>query len=353
MGKSIQGAGGALVLGAVIESLVERTKYSDLDREQLPEKWLKLAFVELHRVFESFDGSMLVSLIMSLVDEETGFVYFINAEHPFPILVRDGQASFLEQTEPLRKLGMTGMDGFISIQTISLKLGDTLIFGSDGKDDVIVGEHDGIRVINEDEGQILGIASLANGDPQQMADLLEERYELMDDLSLLSIHYSPDTDEYRRRWTISRQLKDDIDRVRAGKIDDNEAIQILVKGMQEFPHNVQVHKLLASLYLKTKQYGRAIIHMEKYLRYKPEDNEMLLRVFLLMKNRNLLARAAEYGEIYHLRYPDDERVMSALVSVYDKLNNRIREEKFRHRLSVLRQNRSSTSTDSNDGIDGD
>jgi hypothetical protein len=66
MGKSIQGAGGALVLGSVLEAIVERTKYDDIFKEQYPEQWLKNAFVEIHKVFESFDGSMLVSCILVL-----------------------------------------------------------------------------------------------------------------------------------------------------------------------------------------------------------------------------------------------------------------------------------------------
>ncbi len=337
MGKSIQGAGGALVLGAVIESLVERTKYSELDRELLPERWLKLAFVELHRVFESFDGSMLVSLIMTLVDEETGFAYYINAEHPLPVLLRDGKASFIEQAEPLRKLGMTGMSGFISIQTFSLQPEDVLIFGSDGKDDLVLDERDGVRVINEDESLFLSIAAEAEGSPSRMAEILAERYELMDDLSIMAIRYRPDSEEHRRRRAISRQLKESMEAVRSGAIEPHQGIQLLVKGLSEYPDNVHLHRQLASLYLKTGQYGRAIIHMEKYLRFRPEDDDMLYRLFVLMKKRNLLARAAEYGEVYHLRHPDDYRITKALVEVYGKLNNRAREEKFRKRLEVMQQ----------------
>lgn len=342
MGKSIQGAGGALVLGAVLESLVERTKYSEQDRELLPEKWLKLAFIECHRVFESFDGSMLVSLIMSLIDEETGFTYFINAEHPLPVLIRNGQASFVEQGTVLRKLGMTGMSGFISIQTLSLEPGDVLIFGSDGKDDLILGEKDGMRLINEDERLFLKIAEEAQGDPSRMTEILSSRYELMDDLSLLSIQYRPDSENLRRRRAISRQLKEDIEAVRSGAIEPQRGIQLLLKGLSEYPENIHLHKQLASLYLKIGQYGRAIIHMEKYLRFRPEDDEMLFRLFLLMKKRNLLARAAEYGEVYHLRHPDDPRVVRELVEVYARLNNKVREEKFLRRLEAMQMMQDST-----------
>lgn len=335
MGKSIQGAGGALVLGAVLESLVERTKYSNKDRDLPPEQWLKLAFIELHRVFESFNGSMLVSLVMSLVDEENGFVYFINAEHPVPVLVRNGQASFVEQEEPLRKLGMTGMTGFISIQTFLLQPGDILVFGSDGKDDLVMEHHGDSRVINEDEGLFLKIASQSSGDPKKMAAILVDEYELMDDLSLLAIRYHPDEEQLRRRRTISRQLKQEIDDIRANKVEAKEGIQKLVMALEQYPDNMQLHRQLASLYLKTRQFGRAIIHMEKYLILKPDDNEMLYRIFMLMKKRNLLVRAADYGEIYHLRHPADKRIAAELADLYQRTGNREREEKFRALLATM------------------
>ncbi|HMV44354.1 MAG TPA: 7TM diverse intracellular signaling domain-containing protein, partial [Leptospiraceae bacterium] len=82
MGKSMQGAGGAIVMGSVFDSILERTKLSQTVQEEYPEKWLKNAFIELHKVFESFQGSMLVSIVIGLIDNKTGLMYFINAEHP-------------------------------------------------------------------------------------------------------------------------------------------------------------------------------------------------------------------------------------------------------------------------------
>ena len=42
MGKSIQGAGGALVLGVVFRSIIERTKIFKPNMELFPEQWLKI-----------------------------------------------------------------------------------------------------------------------------------------------------------------------------------------------------------------------------------------------------------------------------------------------------------------------
>jgi hypothetical protein len=103
MGKSIQGAGGALVLGSLFQSIIERTKLSQLISNQSPERWLKNTFVELHKIFESFDGSMLVSLIMGLIDEENGFMYHMNAEHPWIVLYRDEKTEFLNNDLDFRK----------------------------------------------------------------------------------------------------------------------------------------------------------------------------------------------------------------------------------------------------------
>ena len=41
MGKSIQGAGGALILGSVFGAIIERTKSTKVMQSQSPEKWIK------------------------------------------------------------------------------------------------------------------------------------------------------------------------------------------------------------------------------------------------------------------------------------------------------------------------
>jgi hypothetical protein len=72
MGKSIQGAGGVLVLGTVFKSIIQRTISTAAGKNVYPERWLKNAFIEMHKAFESFDGSMLMSTVFGLIDEVTG-----------------------------------------------------------------------------------------------------------------------------------------------------------------------------------------------------------------------------------------------------------------------------------------
>ena len=112
--------------------------------------------IELHNIFESFDGSMLISLLMALIDDETGLVYYMNAEHPQGVLYRDGKASFFDVSPMYRKLGTTITAGGIEIMTFQMQPGDKLYFGSDGRDDLLLGHNeDGHRIINEDEDLFL------------------------------------------------------------------------------------------------------------------------------------------------------------------------------------------------------
>ena len=112
----------------------------------------------MHKVFSSFDGSMLMSIVMGLLDPANGTVYFINAEHPFTALYRDGKASFLEEDVPLRKLGTTIISTNVNVKVEKIEEGDAIVMGSDGRDDPLLGhDEDGNRIINEDENVFLEI----------------------------------------------------------------------------------------------------------------------------------------------------------------------------------------------------
>ena len=188
MGKSIQGAGGALVLGSVFQSILERTSRSSSEQKAYPERWLKNAFVELNDVFCSFNGSMLLSLILGLIDDESGLFYFINAEHPWAILYRDGIADFLERDLELRKLGTEKIDDQVRVKTFQMKLGDSIILGSDGRDDILTSvDKNGEMMINHDESQILRHIERASGQLPGTYKSLRKAGELIDDLSLLKI----------------------------------------------------------------------------------------------------------------------------------------------------------------------
>lgn len=193
MGKSIQGAGGALVLGTVFKAAITRTQAQAAARNRFPERWLKDCFLELQNTFVSFDGTMLVSAVIGLVDEQTGLVYYINAEHPFIALYRGGQASFIERELSLRKVGVRGLEGNLAVQIFQMRPRDVLVVGSDGRDDLAMGmDTAGRRIINEDAELFLAHVSQGKGQLRQIVERLEAAGEIIDDLSLIRIAYYED-----------------------------------------------------------------------------------------------------------------------------------------------------------------
>ena len=54
MGKSIQGAGGILVLGSMIQSALQRNKFFKEDQMLFPEHWLRVLFIQIHKTLETF-----------------------------------------------------------------------------------------------------------------------------------------------------------------------------------------------------------------------------------------------------------------------------------------------------------
>jgi serine phosphatase RsbU (regulator of sigma subunit) len=118
---------------------------------------------------------MLISLVLGIIDNDTGLLYYINAEHPWSILYRDGSATFIEQELYVRKLGMSAASGTIYIRILELKPGDMLICGSDGRDDIMLPSPDGKPKMNESEDLILETVKKANGDLEKVSMNLRSR----------------------------------------------------------------------------------------------------------------------------------------------------------------------------------
>ncbi len=189
MGKSIQGAGGAIVYGTAINTILATSTAGERVLESTPREWLMRMYKELHNIFLSFDGSMLVSGVFLLLNEHTGKAYYMNAEHPWAISYRDNKAEFIENDLMLRKLGADIPDHPLTVKEFTFSPGDVLIFASDGRDDIILQEaRDGEnRVINEDENAILRVIQKSEGDIEKAVEALQTLGGLSDDLSMVRI----------------------------------------------------------------------------------------------------------------------------------------------------------------------
>ncbi|MDX1958894.1 MAG: SpoIIE family protein phosphatase [Leptospiraceae bacterium] len=188
MGKSMQGAGGAIVAGTVINSILAGF-YTSINSLQSPRDWLYYTCKEIDKSFQTFDGSMLLSGVIGLINETTGELWYANSEHPRTVLFRDEKASFLDSDdESFFKFGSGVVIDYI-IQRFELKAGDTLICGSDGRDDLDVSELGSERKINYDEKLFLKIVEYSRGDLDTILSNVLNAGKITDDLSLLQIQF--------------------------------------------------------------------------------------------------------------------------------------------------------------------
>ncbi|PJZ38185.1 stage II sporulation protein E [Leptospira levettii] len=314
MGKSIQGAGGALVMGTVFKSIITRTQKLRYMQDRHPERWLKECFQEVHNVFISFDGHMLLSAILGLVDEETGTLYYINAEHPWIVLYRDGVASFLENEHSLRKIGFTEMSGDeVVIQIYPLRPGDVLILGSDGRDDLFVGHSGGNRMINDDETVFLRHVTEGAGDLKEICRVMMLFGELTDDLSLMRISFLEEVayaaKESTKNNTYYKMLGEGIQSYRDGEW--NNAIFALELALESEPDDLYCLRELSKLYMKSKDYEKAIVLANRYLQLNPGDTDFLFYIAYAHKQKRDFVLATDYAE--RLRYRDPKNFNNLLL----------------------------------------
>ena len=318
MGKSMQGAGGALVIGAVFQSIIQRTKYSHEMQAEYPEKWLKNTFVELHKVFESFKGSMLVSILMGLVEDDTGFMYYVNAEHPYTILYRDGKAEFIEKSSLLRKLGTIDMQSSVFVQTFQMLPGDIIISGSDGKDDVFLGtDADGLRIINDEETWILSKVEEGKGDLKKIYASISQSGELTDDLSLLRVEY----DSHVMDFVIDLDMEEvDAMLIEAKQFQNKKgnpkAIEILENAYRKSRNHIQLNKTLVNMHLHSGNFRRAAKIAETFSETHPNEFEYIYIASFAYKRAALFEKALETGERLKLRFPDMLKNLSNLAEIY-------------------------------------
>ena len=324
MGKSIQGAGGALILGSVFGAIIERTNSVKSLQDQYPERWIKNTFLELHKTFSTFDGSMLVSVVFGLLDYETGLLYLINAEHPSTILYRDKVASFLETDFMFYKLGLTVdmKKSKLSVRLYQLKTDDIVILGSDGRDDILLRTNDsGERVINEDHELILKEIEAADGDLNQLLAIIQNTGELTDDFSILKLTYKGNYYELQANHP-NGVIENAIKKSKEFELKKqfSEAYKTLREVLAldtEYPY---ILRELTKLGIQLKHYQTALEYADKYISLRPIDTEILYaKSYLYMKLlRN--SEAIDLGELILLREPSNLKYLAHLSELYLETN---------------------------------
>ncbi|TGK53539.1 HAMP domain-containing protein [Leptospira kanakyensis] len=319
MGKSMQGAGGALVLGSVFESIITRTQLLSEARNTYPERWIKNTFLELHKIFEGFDGSMLVSLVLGLIDNETGLLYFINAEHPWMVLYRDGIASFIENELMFRKLGTSGVQGNLYIKTFQLEAGDVLLAGSDGRDDLLISHtEDGKRVINEDERLFLRVVESGRGELDGIYEELRKYGSLTDDLSILRVSFIEEKERYKIEKERLKEIQSLLHKAKEASesADLQEAVSYLEQANSLEENIPEIKKKFIQLYLKLKDYGNAKKMAKDYSLLKPMDTEIMYITAFCARKVADIKTAIDFGERVRLRDPNHVKNLINLGQTY-------------------------------------
>lgn len=314
MGKSIQGAGGALVLGSVFRAILTRSKTAR-EKEASPEQWLKQVFTELQQVYESFDGSMYVSAVIGLLDDETGFLYYINAEHPWTILYRDGRASFIEDSLTCRKFGTPDNEKNLLVQTFELFPKDVIFIGSDGKDDLKMLGRSGDWFINEDTEQILSVVEDGEGHPEKIFQFLISKGELYDDFTLLRLEYTGEKDGSRPK--VSREYYELFMNGKSLLKSGNrkEGLSLLEKAFESFPYDGNLLRLLGEQFLKERAFLKAASYLESYISRFPSSLEHFYYAAYGYKMSGEIQKATELCERLTLRNREHVKAQALLAEM--------------------------------------
>jgi hypothetical protein len=312
MGKSLQGAGGVLVLGSAIRSLIERTHITEGLRNLSPERWLKNSFLELHRLFSSFNGSMMASMICLLVHDKSGYTVMINAEHPKGIILRRGEAEFISNHEGLRKLGNNAVKGRLWVDTFVLHPGDVVILGSDGRDDLVVTyDAESQPVMNEDERRILEIVQAAEGDLPRIYMGIRNTGEIVDDISLLKLEYTsralkPDAQTLQRLW-----------REHAAADEPVAKLDTLRKILQVDADNMAAWRSLLRVHLRNENLVDAAFIAECMVRIRPERDFLMYSAALLYFRLGNSEKALNFADRLTLRNWHVERYLVLLGKIHE------------------------------------
>ncbi len=344
MGKSIQGAGGAIVLGSVFQALINRTRFSSMEQEKYPEEWLHMAYVEMQRVFESFDGSMLISLVLSLVDDENGLMYYINVEHPWTVLYRNKKSQFIENELMIRKLGVPDRDMLFAVKLYQFKPGDVIIMGSDGRDDLLIpneneiddvsSERNQSEVMNEDESLFLKMVEKGNGNLKDIYSSIIKHGKVTDDISMIRISYKEHVSSPAADVTDEmNKLIDDIKSIQ--NESPEQAIEMLKNATGIYKKNPVIIKKLVKLLVNKKDYKTAVPYLDQYNEINPIDTDMIyIYSYSLMKIKKY-TKAAEFAERIVFRNPENIRYLLHLAKIYIILNNYFEADKLLDKVIML------------------
>ena len=309
MGKSVQGAGGVLVIGTIFKSIIQRTISTDYGDHIYPERWIKNAYLEMQNAFESFDGTMLMSAIFGLLDDTLGTLYFMNVSHPDLVLFRNGKAEYIRRANELPKLGHDDPTLSIALNVLTLNHGDSIILGSDGRDDLVVGiDEDGYDIFNDDESLFLLDVEHSKSDLHKIYELILESGKIIDDLSLLKITWMGRSESEKE--VDHSKILIEIEHLKSK--GDFHGILELAQGMSDrYPHESAYLYEISFAMTQLGHYKKAIDLGEKFRLRIPNHIPNVLNLVNAYKQSGKVSRAKDILTFAMKTIVDDGRLKKA------------------------------------------
>ncbi|PJZ69757.1 serine/threonine protein phosphatase [Leptospira perolatii] len=302
MGKSMQGAGGAIVLGTAMNNIMTRSASNGRVLEKTPVEWMQQTYKELDNIFKTFDGVMMASIILGLVNEATGQLFLLNAEHPWAVIYRDGKSSFLTDDSASRKLGAPIESGFNILES-HLMPRDIVFVGSDGRDDINISQNGtGNWTMNQDETLFLRIVEQGKGELDEIVDKLHGVGVITDDLSLIRIGFRESVDIDSPKYSAALKKYSDAKELLRKK-DPEAAITALKEAWDMAPSFKEAARLLGQIYYDKKDYKEAAAWLEKYLTINPNSHNLWFLTSVCYKHLKDYKRSIEAAERVRISQP--------------------------------------------------
>jgi hypothetical protein len=316
MGKSLQGAIGALAIGIVVKSYLKENKISN---NTSPELWIYGLFSKLNESFECFEETMFASSCISLLDYNDGFYYQVSSEHPKTILLKSDKANFLNNSVDTCKLGVNGIQSQFKILTKELSPGDIIIIGSDGKDEIIMRDENNKEYYNLDENIFLDIVNETKGNLNEIIFSLNKKGKIRDDISIIRLEYNPiiqhnseEISTFFKKKYISKNKEYTL---------NSEEILFFENLNIVFPELNIINKILGLHFYNLNNIEKAILYIKKY-NYNFPNSLYLLHIHTLINKKIGNYIDAKYsGEQILLRRPKNKKNLNNLISIYKKLDD--------------------------------
>jgi tetratricopeptide (TPR) repeat protein len=205
--------------------------------------------------------------------------------------------------------------------------GDSIIIGSDGRDDIMLGmDTDGVRDINEDGDQFLKHVEEGKGELKGITEAILKMGEFTDDYTLIKLSYIEEDKPYLEVPAEFYTIVDNGD-ILLNQKDQSHAIESYKKALA-IHKDKEVYRKLLEIYYSQKKYKEFIPLCEEYLSYNPMDSDFLFKISYASKFEGNLSLAIDYGECLKLRDPVNISNLLNLSDLNRKIGNLARANKL-------------------------